>query len=196
MTKCGTENREVWLGAKNFGKNGGGGGQNYGEVEEIYLSGKELSSVVGAPVRTIENWAAAKNIIQDERGKYGLISAFQYRIENIGLKLEKSRLMLQEANERANANTEGLRARKLLAETNKEEAIAKIKNLEFEQKEGSLVSAEEVLNAWANLIQACKAKLNALPSKLALELSGIDDPEAIQERLQEEIDTALTELSE
>ena len=165
-------------------------------MEEIYLSGSELGKIIGTSVRNIENWTAAGKIAQDDKGRYGLISAFRHQKESLTIKLEKNRLMLQEANDRANADTERLRARKLLAETNKEEAIAKIKNLEAEQKEGALVSAEEVLNAWANLIQACKAKLIAVPSKLALELSGMDDPEAIQERLQEEIYTALTELSE
>ena len=165
-------------------------------MEEIYLSGAELGSIIDAPVRTIENWAAANKITQDDKGKYGLISAFRHQKESLTIKLEKSRLMLQEANDRANAYTQHLKIRKLFAETEKEEAIAKIKNLEAEQKAGILVLAEEVLNEWANFIQSCKAKLIAVPSKLALELSGMDDPEAIQERLQEEIDTALTELSE
>ena len=89
-----------------------------------------------------------------------------------------------------------LKVQKLAAEVEAKKAIARIKNAEADKVEGSLVDAEEVLNQWANFIQACKAKLIAVPSKLALELSGMDDPEVVQERLQEEIDTALTELSE
>ena len=151
---------------------------------EEYLSAAEVASYLDVGYRTIENWKA-QGKIESKDGKYGLKSAIAYRIEQLNDELEAIK----------DDGSLELKKQKLIAEVDERKAIAKIKNLEAEQKEGTLVIAEEVLNAWANLIQACKAKLIAVPSKLALELSGMDDPEAIQERLQEEIDTALTELS-
>ena len=152
---------------------------------EEYLSAAEVASYLDVGYRTIENWKA-QGKIESKDGKYGLKSAIAYRIEQLNDELEAIK----------DDGSLELKKQKLIAEVDERKAIAKIKNLEAEKKEGILVEAEEVLNEWANFIQACKAKLIAVPSKLALELSGIDDPEAIQERLQEEIDTALTELSE
>ena len=153
-------------------------------VEE-YLSAAGVAKWVGVHYRSIENWKA-QGKIESKEGKYGLKSAIAYRINS--LEEEISQLKID-------PNLQ-LKVQKLAAEVEAKKAIARIKNAEADKVEGSLVDAEEVLSEWANLIQACKAKLNAVPSKLALELSGMDDPEAIQERLQEEIDTALTELSE
>ncbi len=45
----------------------------------------------------IENWAAAGHIQQDEKGKYGLISAFRYQLESLQVKLARTKLLLEEA---------------------------------------------------------------------------------------------------
>ena len=66
----------------------------------------------------------------------------------------------------------------------------------FVTKGGKLVAAEQVKQAWDNHNANCKAKLLSLPAKLALELSGIEEPEVIQVRLTEVIDEALLELAE
>ncbi|MDJ0596690.1 MAG: hypothetical protein QNJ72_43115 [Pleurocapsa sp. MO_226.B13] len=62
-------------------------------MEEIYLSGKELGQYINKPVRTIENWAAAGRIQQNEQGKYGLISAFKYQLESLEVKLTRTKLL-------------------------------------------------------------------------------------------------------
>ncbi len=165
-----------------------------GRSEEIYLSGRELGSYIDKSVRTIENWAAAGHIRQDEKGKYGLISAFRYQLESLQVKLTRTKLLLEEAQERASEDTKDIRERKLKAEADKEEALARIKNMEADKLAGKLVDAEEALNAWKNAIANAKAKLINIPAKLALELSGLDKPEDIQARLGQVIDEALIEL--
>ncbi len=82
----------------------------------------------------------------------------------------------------------GLRKAKLIAEVEKKRAIAKVKNLETEEKEGDLVQAEAVEQIWNELIANCKAKLLVLPTKVALQFSGIDDPGEIQSILKVLID--------
>ena len=151
-------------------------------MEEIYLSGKELGSLIDKPVRTIENWAAGNHIQQNSQGQYGLISAFKYQLATITQKLERNEQRLEEAE--ASKDEVKLMAgqRKLIAEADKEEAIARIKNMEADLMEGKLVDAELVLAQWQNAIAKTKAKFISLPAKLALELSGIDKPEAIQAR--------------
>ena len=150
---------------------------------EQYLSAAEVAKWVGVHYRTIENWAA-QGYLERLDGKYGVFSAFKYKLST----LEKE---LQEIKHDPDS---ALRRQKLAAEVEKERAIARIKNLEADRMAGLLVDADSVLNSWQNLIASCKAKLLALPVKLALELSSTNDPEQIKERLMVVIDEALKEL--
>ena len=188
-----------------MGKNGGGGGErapfdpflakhlNILE-EEIYLSARRLGEIIDTPVRTIENWAAGRKIVQDAKGKYGLISAFRYQLSSLQVQNEQLSVVNEDLRVLVEEPENSLANRKLIAEVNKEEAIAKIKQLELERLEGKLVDSEEVEEAWKNLVANCCAKFSGLPTKLALELSGMK-PEEIQARLSEAIDEALVELS-
>jgi hypothetical protein len=163
-------------------------------VEEIYLSGREVGEYIDKPVRTIENWAAGGHIKQNTLGKYGLISAFKYQLAVAREKLEKTELSLEEARAGEGEKRKIAVERKAIAEADKEEALAAIKQLELEKMRGSLVDAEEVLGTWKNAIANTKAKFINIPAKLALELSGMDKPEDIQTRLTQVIDEALVEL--
>ncbi|MEM9271510.1 MAG: hypothetical protein AAGA80_00915 [Cyanobacteria bacterium P01_F01_bin.143] len=153
---------------------------------ESFLSAVQVAEFVGVSYRTIENWSAQGFLTKDDQGKYGLISALTHRISI----LDKE---LMEIKHDPNAE---LRTQKLAAEVDKERAIARLKNLEADEKEGKLVSAEQVKQIWDNHNANCKAKLLSIPAKLALELSGIEEPELIQVRLTEVIDEALMELVE
>ena len=116
---------------------------------ELFLSAVQVAEFVGVSYRTIENWSAQGFLTKDEQGKYGLVSALTHRIAQLEKELENikdnphSALMLQ----------------KLVAEVDKEKAIARLKNLEADEKEGKLVAAEEVKQAWDNHNANCKAKL-------------------------------------
>ena len=85
---------------------------------------------------------------------------------------------------------------RLRAETDKEEALARIKNLEADRMAEKLVDAREVADFWKNAIANTKAKFLSIPTKLALELSSLNEPEAIKVRLREVIDEALIELTQ
>lgn len=152
-------------------------------MEEQYLSAAEVAKQVGVHYRTVENWAA-QEFLERRDGKYGLISALRYRIgqledEVTGLKDNpKAELQLQ----------------KLREEVAERKAIARIKNMEADLMEGTLVVAEEALIEWQNAIANTKAKFISIPAKLALELLGMERPEDIQARLTRVIDEALNEL--
>ena len=163
-------------------------------MQETYLSAAEVAEHLDISYRTVENWAAAKKINQDERGKYGLISAFNFQIQQLKQENERYSESLDECRLALDKPEQSAKTRKLKAEADKEEALAAIKQLELEKLEGKLVDAEEVEEAWANLIANCCAKFNGLPTKLALELSGMK-PEDIQGRLSQAIDEALLELA-
>jgi hypothetical protein len=165
-------------------------------LEEIYLSAKELGQLINKPVRTIENWAAGKHIQQNSQGKYGLISAYKYQLATLEQKLERKEEQLQEAEATQDEVRLIAGKRKLIAEADKEEAIAGIKQLELAKLKGELVDADQVLDTWKGAIAKAKAKFISIPAKLALELSGLDKPEDIQARLTQVIDEALIELGD
>lgn len=173
-----------------------------GAWEEIYFSARKLGDIIDTPIRTIENWAASGNIQQDQTGKYGLISAFQYQLQKSSLDLGRVRLQLSEAKEelkKAEGDLVGkafeAKNRKAIAEADKEEALAEIKRLELNKLKGTLVDSEDVLNTSIEINNKIKAKLISIPSKLALELSGLDQPEQIKIRLDQVVDETLLELS-
>ncbi|MGL5058616.1 MAG: hypothetical protein ACRC62_01445 [Microcoleus sp.] len=60
--------------------------------------------------------------------------------------------------------------------------------------EKEYVLKTEVIGVWVGYIQACRAKLLALPSGIADGLAGVDDPILVREMLKREIDEALEEL--
>jgi hypothetical protein len=164
-------------------------------MQEIYLSGKELGSLIDKPVRTIENWAAGNHIQQNSQGKYGLISAFKYQLAVMGEKLERNEQRLQEAEADKDEAKRMAAQRKLIAEADKEEAIAAIKQLELKKLQGELVNAEEVNAVLSDYVSKARAKFINIPAKMALELSGLE-PQGIQARLTTVIDEALVELGQ
>ena len=88
-----------------------------------------------------------------------------------------------------------LQLQKLQAEVEERKAIARMKNMEADLMEGKLINAKEALVEWQNAIANVKAKLIAIPTKTALELSGLISPEDMQFRLTQVINEALAELS-
>lgn len=61
--------------------------------------------------------------------------------------------------------------------------------------EGELVPRAQVREVWGRLVGNLKARCLSIPSKLAGRLLGLDDPNIIRERIEEEILAALAELS-
>lgn len=154
-------------------------------MKEQYLSAAEVAKAVGVHYRTVENWASQEHLAR-ENGKYGLISALQHRIGQLQ----------EEVNGLRDNPKQELQLQKLAAEVEERQAIARIKNMEADKLQGKLVDAEEVLNEFKNAIANVKAKLLAIPAKLALELSGISSPNKIMARLRQVIDEALLEFGD
>jgi hypothetical protein len=153
-------------------------------MTDYWLSAAEVATWVGVHYRTIENWKASGKI-ESKEGKYGLKSAVKYRLQKLQRELDDLK----------NDPQAELKMQKFVAEVNTQKAIARIKTLEADQLEGTLVNAEEILVAWKDAIANCKAKLLSIPTKVALELSGYDNPKDIEDRLSSLLDEALSELS-
>lgn len=77
------------------------------------------------------------------------------------------------------------------------ETKARADKLEIENQvtAGELTLVDQVQKTWSNYIMNSRSRLLAIPSKLALELSGMNDPNQIQDRIEKEVHEALKELS-
>jgi len=75
------------------------------------------------------------------------------------------------------------------------EARADIAEVERARLAAELVSADEVETAWIDMITIAKARMLALPSKMAPRLALISSPTKIRELLESELYAALGELA-
>jgi hypothetical protein len=74
-------------------------------------------------------------------------------------------------------------------------ARAKREQLEVKKLEGQLVDVAEVETIWARLTANFRTRLLALPTKLAGRLVGIGAANVIRSKLEDEVHSALSELS-
>jgi phage terminase Nu1 subunit (DNA packaging protein) len=68
--------------------------------------------------------------------------------------------------------------------------------LQIGQMKGKLLDAEEVKQTWIKLIYNCRARLLAIPTRLAVEIINCKTPAHAQAMLRDLIYEALTELSQ
>jgi phage terminase Nu1 subunit (DNA packaging protein) len=78
----------------------------------------------------------------------------------------------------------------------KDAAQADAYEMANEKTRGTLLDADEVAQAWSEMIANARAKLLAMPTKLSPRLVNIAEPGAISELIRIEVYAALTELSE
>ncbi|MEK9918966.1 MAG: hypothetical protein VW496_06200 [Pelagibacteraceae bacterium] len=80
------------------------------------------------------------------------------------------------------------RARKTAAE-------AELAEIELEQKRNSLVPVSDVIDAWLELIAACKSRMLSMPAKLAPVVAVEDNPAICKRIIEEQTLEALDELA-
>lgn len=81
------------------------------------------------------------------------------------------------------------------ARTRKINAEAEIAELELQRIKATMCFTADVVKAWESVLHACRAKLLAVPTKMAPVVSGISDTSTVKERLEEAIHEALDELA-
>ncbi len=67
--------------------------------------------------------------------------------------------------------------------------------LQIKQMESILIDREEVKESWTKYVSSCRAKLLALPSKMASQVLAADSLQEVQEIIKSHIYEALTELA-
>jgi hypothetical protein len=77
----------------------------------------------------------------------------------------------------------------------KETFLARLRRLEWQQKAGILVDAEQVRKAQSKLLRAVRDRLLEVPDRLADELAAESDPSLVHEMLRTELRAVLIALS-
>ena len=81
------------------------------------------------------------------------------------------------------------------ARTRKINAEAEIAELELQRIKATMCFTADVVKAWESVLHACRAKMLAVPTKMAPVLAGTSDVNVIKERLDEAVREALEELA-
>lgn len=144
-----------------------------------YLNTSQLSQVTGRDRRTIKTKLEGVEPSGTE-GKSNLYDA--HNVIPIILGIETK----EEQNTYKQIQKETLRLEKAKAD--------KIE-LEVAKTRGEQVPITDVASIVEKEYSAVRSQLIAIPTKMCLELSTIDDPAIIQDKLQEAINDCLTELS-
>lgn len=74
-------------------------------------------------------------------------------------------------------------------------AEAEMAELELARIRGELVKTDDVVRAWDDVLRAMRAKLLAIPTKLASAVSHESDPNLCKSIMDKEIEDALHELA-
>ncbi len=82
-----------------------------------------------------------------------------------------------------------------IARTRKMNAEAEIAEMQLAKVRQELCLTEDVIKAWTDVLNACRAKFLALPTKAAPLLAQEDDAAVIKDLLEGQINEALAELA-
>ena len=151
------------------------------------LSKSELAAAFGVSLPTVDAWVL-RRMPYRQRGSRGQPWAFHlpdciaWRIEDvIAHRIEKSEGQALDLNyERARL------AKAQATKTEREIAIMDRK----------LIPAEQVESVWGGMVSAFRARILALPSRVAPQVAAESDPHTVDAMLTDVVHEALTELSE
>lgn len=152
------------------------------DISRVTISGTQLAVMLGITDRQVRNLEAEGVVIKQDRGKYVMLDSIKGYIA--WLKTSKD-LEKKEPN----YDLEAVRA--------KHESL-KIQKTEIDLKviKGQLHAANDVEHVMMNMLAFFKAKILAMPSKLAPTLTLMTSTQDISDRIEDECMLALNELAD
>lgn len=142
------------------------------------VSKAELAKILGKDEKTLLRWHKDGLPIR-KRGKRGVASQYDteevvdWLVAQAGTKKEMDSARIRLAN---------AQARKV--------------EIEIERMEGEQIALEDMKLLWANVLARFRAKILALPARLAMQLADMNDPKKIERLLKNHCAEALNELAE
>lgn len=149
----------------------------------ITVSTSTLAKIFGVTTKTIQNLTHDNVLEKSGRGSYiltkSVLAYVTYLKARTGTGEDSKSIELEKAEEDMKLK----RAKREKAE------------LELELAKGELITAKEVEQTYGNLVQTFRAKMLMLPVKVAPKTIGLKDVKTIQSIVEQEVNSALTELS-
>lgn len=152
-------------------------------IENQVIQGKDLAAIFGLSTRRIRQLTQEGVLPQVGRGKYVLGEAVQSYIAHLQEKIREAAKSVDPKD----LQKELTRLRK--AQADKAE-------LEVAEYQGQLHRAEDVEAVWTEMLSNFRARMLAMPTKLAPIVALQDDVQEVQAQLKDAIYEALQELSE
>ena len=136
---------------------------------EVFKTRKAAAEYAKVSIRTISNWVKNddSNILRNDKGHYIRASIDKF-IETGGV-------------------AEGPKMKKLTAEAGFKDVKRQLAQLDLDQKEGRLISAEEVAKGRITRIQSVKRALLGMGRKLAKQLSAEKNPRKVKAIINKEV---------
>ncbi len=142
------------------------------------ITTSELGRVVGKTKQWINQLTRDGVLKQVDRGKYNLAESIQAYAEYI-----------------SGGKEEDNKPRYIDHKTEHERIKSEKAALELAQIRGEMHAAADVEEVMNNMLTAFRQKILSIPTKLAPQLTGMDDVNTIKSRLTKDLHEALTELS-
>jgi len=146
---------------------------------------RQVSKALNVSERRIQQ-LAKEGLPKEERGKYELGKCMLWYIRYLQVALEASGRRDSGESEFIGAREE--RARLLRAE-------AELKEMELAQKRGQLVAIADVEAEYTSLVLSIKARIMAIPPRLAPEIVGEDSRVMAQAKIEKYCKEALAQLA-
>ena len=154
---------------------------------ETIVASKVLESLFGVKDRTIRDLADKGIVKRDSHGKYLLWNSAKGYITALkAINAGKNGINTEDDEQKLSYDEE---------HAIHERYKRQITEIQLQLIKGQVHKAEDVERVMTDMFEKFKSKINAIPSKMAKKLEGKTRTE-IQTMLQEEMDAALTELSD
>ena len=152
--------------------------------DKIIVKSKALSRAFSISDRRVRQLSQEGVVIKESKGNYDLIQSTINYINYL-----KASNVVDESKKENDLDPEIERAKKIIIDR-------KIAELDYSLKIGELHHSDDVKRVLTDMIIRFRSQMRAIPSKLAMPLSGESNPKEIEKMMSGEIDQALTELSE
>ena len=169
---------------------------NLSNIDSLYLNRQEIIDIFNLTEEEFDSHFSNKSKDRKSDG-YNVLPMMINTIKGLDQELKQLYYELQDvSNLELKSNLETLKVDKLNAQVRFQEAVANLRHIDLQEKTGILVSVKDLDEKWSYSMVKFKSKLESIPNKLALQLLSIEDIEAIEEILLNEIYESLEELKD
>ena len=165
------------------------------ELKSVYLTLGTIDDLLEVEYEELLTYFSANRIKVHHRKNYDLIAIIQHLIYKLSQEVQSLKDTLEDLSPKSEKLIlASLKEQKIQAQTRLLTVVAHIKEVQLKQEIGVLLKSKDLEEQWSYSLVGFKAKLESIPSKVALELSSIGDCDAVENVLGKLIHESLEEL--